>query len=113
MVSKRGSSSTEVRPVFGSLTNSTARCAERRPVGVTLHHGPDDLRQPQPGLLEGRGDRRVGLAAANCGSLADRSSTRRATWLMPPSTGMSAPVVKLLRSDARNTAAFATSSAVP
>ena len=34
-------------------------------------------------------------------------------WLMPPSTGMSAPVVKLLRSDARNSAAFATSSGVP
>ena len=34
-------------------------------------------------------------------------------WLMPPSTGMSAPVVKLLRSEARNSAAFATSSAVP
>ena len=46
------------------------------------------------------------------GSLADRSSTRRATWLMPPSTGMSAPVVKLLRSEARKSAAFATSSAV-
>ena len=34
-------------------------------------------------------------------------------WLMPPSTGISAPVVKLLRSDARNSAALATSSGVP
>ncbi len=34
-------------------------------------------------------------------------------WLRPPSTGMSAPVVKLLRSDARNSTALATSSAVP
>ena len=49
-------------------------------------------------------------------ALLTRCSWRTPTaqiWLMPPSTGMSAPVVKLLRSDARNNTALATSSGVP
>src|SRR4029077_4325694 len=35
------------------------------------------------------------------------------TWAKPPSTNNSTPVIKLLSSDARNTAAFAISSGLP
>ena len=60
MVSNRGSSSIEVRPVGGSVTNSDGALAERGPVRVALHHGSHDLRQSQPGLADRRGDRLAG-----------------------------------------------------